>query len=125
MPVERTYCENNKTIRIWSESRVRNNGKRYQLKRKFYLHYEIVAIINGKIEVKTYDNIDQAEYEMKNWMDEIAESRGIERSKWFRNDRAFCSYNEEVGYWVLSGRGIIAECYVIERGGELIEEFEV
>lgn len=97
MTVERTYCKNNKTIRIWSESRVRNNGKRYQLKRKFYLHYEIVAIINGKIEVKTNDNIDQAEYEMKNWMDEIAESRGIERSKWFRNDRRFALTMKRLG----------------------------
>lgn len=125
MAVERTYCKNNKTIRIWSESRVRNDGTRYCLKRRFYLQYEMNVCVNGKCGVRMYDNIDQAECEMKSWMKKVAEKRGVDKAEWIITDREPCTHNAEVGCWILIKKGINAKCYIVERAGELIDEIEV
>lgn len=116
MAVVATYCENNKTIRVWQESR----GKK-TLTRKFYLQYAVNVIVNGKYSRVLYDTLDEALAKRTLWKQNIEKYRGIKHSDWF-SKRTALTHIEEYGYIAACRDHYSAEAYITEESGNRISE---
>lgn len=108
MAVVCTYVKDNKTIRIWHESR----GKK-TLIRKFYLRYMLSMINRGHLETKVFDTFSKAKQYSKEWMDKNAKD--------WRRYNEFCTHIDG-SQWRSIDKGVSARCYITEEGGDLISE---
>lgn len=107
MAVVKTYEENQRTIRVWEESR----GSK-TLTRRFYLKYRLYIIEDGKMRSTLHDTFSECKRIATEYMDSHAQS--------------WCRYDElatHVGYAFLSkDKGVNIRIFASEEAGERIDE---
>ena len=108
MPVVKTYVHNNKTIRVWEESRGIKT-----LTRKFYVKYRLMKIIDYHVDSNVYDTLSQSNKARKEWMDSIGKD--------WRINNEFCTHIEGTAWWCFDNH-VYAKCYICEEGGDRISE---
>lgn len=108
MAVVKTYVHNNKTIRVWEESRGIKT-----LTRKFYVKYRLMKIAHGQVDSNVYDTLSQAKCACEEWMNSIGND--------WRRYNEYCTHIEG-SQCMCFDKGISAKCYICEEGGERISE---
>lgn len=108
MAVVKTFVENEKTIRVWEESR----GSK-TLTRKFYVQYRLMMLTTGHVESKVFDTLSQANEASKEWMDSLGKD--------WRRYNEYCTHIEGTEWWCFD-KHVNAKCYICEEGGERISE---
>lgn len=108
MAVVKTFVENEKTIRVWEESR----GSK-TLTRKFYVQYRFMMLTTGHVESKVFDTLSQAKEASKEWMDSLGKD--------WRRYNEYCTHIEGTEWWCFD-KHVNAKCYICEEGGERISE---
>lgn len=108
MAVVKTFVENEKTIRVWEESR----GSK-TLTRKFYVQYRLMMLTTGHVESKVFDTLSQAKEASKEWMDSLGKD--------WRRYNEYCTHIEGTELWCFD-KHVNAKCYICEEGGERISE---
>ena len=108
MPVVKTYVHNNKTIRVWEESRGIKT-----LTRKFYVKYRLMKITHGQVNSNVYDTLSQANKARKEWMDSIGKD--------WRRYNEFCTHIEGTECRCFDNH-VYAKCYICAEGGDIISE---
>lgn len=108
MAVVKTFVENEKTIRVWEESRGIKT-----LTRKFYVQYRLMMLTTGHVESKVFDTLSQAKEASKEWMDSLGKD--------WRRYNEYCTHIEGTEWWCFD-KHVNAKCYICEEGGERISE---
>lgn len=107
MAVVKTFVENEKTIRVWEESRGNKT-----LIRKFYVQFRLV-MITDRINSKVFDSLSQAKEAGKEWMDSLGKD--------WRRYNEYCTHIEGTE-WRCFDKRVNAKCYITEEGGKRISE---
>ena len=117
MAIFNTYEENGRTIRVWRESR----GSK-TLERKFFIAYEVNAILNGKWGHKVCNTLKEAEKCAYAWSKAVKEKYGFER--WVPYSRQIFTHIEGTSYQAVGGGRNSAKFYitVVNPGEPTISE---
>ena len=108
MAVVNTYVHNEKTIRVWEESR----GSK-TLTRKFYVQYRLMMLTAGRVDSKVFDTLSQAKEASKEWMDSLGKD--------WRRYNEYCTHIEGTE-WRCLDKGARAKCYICSEGSKLLSE---
>lgn len=108
MAIVNTFVSDEKTVRVWEESR----GNMI-LTRKFYVLFRLTMISGGHLNEKVFDTFSQAEKASYQWMTSLGDN-------WKRYNE-FCTHIEGSN-WSCYNKGVNAKCYISEEGGKLISE---
>ena len=108
MAVVKTFVENEKTIRVWEESRGNKT-----LIRKFYVQYRLTMITTGHVNSNVFDTLSQAKEASKEWMDSLGRD--------WRRYNEYCTHIEGTE-WMCFDKRVNAKCYISEEGGKRISE---
>lgn len=108
MAVVKTFVENEKTIRVWEESRGNKT-----LTRKFYVIYRLTKVINGRPETVAFDTLTQAAQAGREWMSKTGND--------WRRYNEYCTHIEGTE-WMCFDKRVNAKCYISEEGGKRISE---
>lgn len=108
MGIIKTYIENGRHIRIWSESR----GSK-TLTRKFYLRFRLCMVINGRLKSQLFDSLSIAEQKAEDFMKSLC-------NNWRLYDECCSHMNGKA--WRCYNKGIVTKCYICQEGGEMISE---
>ena len=108
MAVVKTFVKNEKTIRVWQESR----GSK-TLTRKFYVQYRLMMLTTGHVDSKVFDTLSQAKEASNEWMGSLGKD--------WRRYNEYCTHIEGTEWWCFD-KGVCAKCYICEEGSEIISE---